>query len=56
MLINEVVNFQSVTEKVLKLVVLVQWHARIGFYALQHKAIKNWKFRNKSRKTRGREK
>lgn len=33
MLINEVVNFQSVVKKALKLVVLVQWQARIRVYA-----------------------
>lgn len=32
-LTNEVVNFQSVIKKGLKLVVLVQWHARMRFYA-----------------------
>lgn len=32
-LTNEVVNFQFVIKKALKLVVLVQWHGRIRFYA-----------------------
>jgi len=33
-LITEVVNFQSVIKKALKLFVLVQQHARVRFYAL----------------------